>query len=63
MSLEQSETLKTVSILIEIAKKRGVKSYTKFEKRFLADWIRDECALRKLPPSEVDVELERHGLK
>jgi hypothetical protein len=55
--------LKTVSILIEIAKKRGVKSYTKFEKRFLADWIRDECALRKLPPSEVDVELERHGLK
>ena len=57
------ETSKWVEYLIKHATKISISTRTRAQRRMLADWIRDDCATRKMPSAEVEAELEKHGLK
>jgi hypothetical protein len=56
------ETSYWVDLLIKKAKRQQVPRKTKNQKRMIADWVRDDCATRKIPPEEVEAELKKHGL-
>lgn len=56
------ETAYLVDWLIKKAKRQNVPTETKNQKRIIADWIRDDCTTRKMPPEEVEAELKKHGL-
>lgn len=56
------DTTTWIERLLFLAKGRGAKVETAFQRKFLAEWIRDDCLTRGYPSDEIEGELERRGL-